>query len=72
MTLLDGFSGILQVSGYAAHKKLAETQPEDKTLVLVFCLAHARRKFFDVHASNGSPIAKEALHKIGALFARRR
>jgi hypothetical protein len=27
-----------------------------------------RRKFFDVHKSNGSPIAKEALDKIGALF----
>jgi hypothetical protein len=34
----------------------------------VACWAHARRKFFDFHQSNGSPIAKEALDKIGALF----
>ena len=27
-----------------------------------------RRKFFDVHKANGSPIAKAALDKIGALF----
>jgi transposase len=30
--------------------------------------AHVRRKFFDEHKSNGSPIAKEALAKIGELF----
>jgi hypothetical protein len=28
-----------------------------------------RRKFFDVHAANGSPIAEEALERIGALYA---
>ena len=27
-----------------------------------------RRKFFDVHAANGSAIAKEALDRIGALY----
>jgi hypothetical protein len=27
-----------------------------------------RRKFFDVHAANGSAIAKEALDWIGALY----
>ena len=32
------------------------------------CWAHARRKFFDVHAANGSPIAREALDRIGALY----
>src|SRR2546430_1832449 len=30
--------------------------------------AHVRRKFFDVHAANGSPIAKEALDRIGQLY----
>ena len=32
------------------------------------CMAHARRKFHDIHVSNGSPIAKEALKRIGALY----
>src|SRR5260370_41228903 len=32
------------------------------------CWAHVRRKFFDVHAANGSPIAKEALDRIGQLY----
>jgi hypothetical protein len=34
----------------------------------VACWAHVRRGFFDVHASNKSAIAKEALDRIGALF----
>jgi len=33
------------------------------------CLAHARRKFFDLHAASGSPIALEALSQIAALYA---
>ena len=33
------------------------------------CWAHVRRKFFDVHAANASPIAKEALDRIAALYA---
>ena len=31
--------------------------------------AHVRRKFFDVHAATGSAIAKEALDRIGQLYA---
>lgn len=33
------------------------------------CLAHIRRKFFDVHAASGSPVAEEALCRIAALYA---
>jgi hypothetical protein len=33
------------------------------------CLAHARRKFFELHAANLSPIAAEALHRISELYA---
>ena len=32
------------------------------------CMAHARRKFFDLHASNKSPLAEQALHYIGQLY----
>ena len=32
------------------------------------CWAHVRRKFFDVHAATGSPIAKQALDRIGDLY----
>jgi len=41
---------------------------QDDRIVEVACWAHVRRKFFDVHAANGSEIAKEALDRIGALY----
>ena len=31
--------------------------------------AHARRKLYDVHAATNSPLAREALERIGQLFA---
>ena len=33
--------------------------------------AHARRKFYEVHQATGSPIAAEALRRIGELYADR-
>src|SRR5690606_32568771 len=32
------------------------------------CWAHARRKFFEIHAATDSPVALEALERIGALY----
>ena len=32
------------------------------------CLAHARRKFFEIHASHPSPIAAQALDRIAQLY----
>ena len=37
-------------------------------VVDVACWAHVRRKFFDFHAATGSPLAAEALQRIGALY----
>ena len=34
----------------------------------VACLAHVRRKFFDIHLAQGSAIAKEALERIAELY----
>ena len=33
------------------------------------CFAHARRKFFDLHQANNSPMAWEDLQRIGKLYA---
>jgi transposase len=38
-------------------------------IVLAACWAHTRRKFYDVHQATGSPIAAEALRRIGELYA---
>jgi hypothetical protein len=32
------------------------------------CLAHARRKFFDLHVANKSQVAESALQQIGAIY----
>jgi len=32
------------------------------------CMAHVRRKFFDIHKSQGSVVAEEALKRIAELY----
>jgi transposase len=61
---LTGFSGHLHADGYAGFGGLYESGRVSE----VACWAHVRRKFYDVFAANGSPLAKEALSKIGQLF----
>ena len=73
---LAGFHGILQADGFAGYAGLygprqrgqGPRKPEHGVTEAA-CLAHARRKFFDVHASNGSPLALQALQRIAALYA---
>lgn len=62
---LSRFKGILQVDGYAGFEQL--TRRGDITLAA--CWAHARRKFYDVAQATGSPIAAEALDRIGQIYA---
>src|SRR5207244_12118654 len=38
-------------------------------IVEAACWAHARRKFYDLYVVDRSPIATEAIHRIGALYA---
>lgn len=42
---LSGFTGILQVDGYAAYKALVKDRCAESRITLAFCLALARRKF---------------------------
>jgi hypothetical protein len=37
-------------------------------VVELTCLAHTRRKFFDLHSANRSAMADEALRRIGKLY----
>lgn len=63
---LKDFCGILQADGYAGFQGLYDRERE--LLIEAACIAHARRKFFDLHAATASPIALEALERIGALY----
>jgi transposase len=66
---LASFTGHLHADGYAGFGELYRREgAKPGPVIEVGCWSHARRLFFDVHASNGSPIAKEALERIGVLF----
>src|ERR1700691_5958322 len=62
---LADFTGALHADGYAGFDRLFETGRIHE----LACWAHARRKFFDLYEATKSPIAKEALDRIGALYA---
>jgi transposase len=62
---LRDFRGALQADAYAGFNDLYQ----DGRIQEVACWAHVRRKFYDLAQTHGSPIAKEALERIGALYA---
>jgi hypothetical protein len=61
---LHGWHGHLMVDDYGGYKALFAAN-----IVELGCLAHARRKFFELNAAQPNPIAQEALERIGALYA---
>lgn len=61
---LKSFKGILHADGYAGFNAVFDGGQVTEAA----CWAHVRRKFFDEHEA-GSPLAKEALDRIGALYA---
>jgi transposase len=69
---LRGFAGLLQTDAYAGFDAIAERAPrkpaERGRARRVLCLGHARRHFHDLHVAVGSPIALEALERIGELY----
>ena len=62
---LRSFRGILQADGYAGFSPLYE----DARICEAACWAHARRKYYDLYAIDRSPIAAQALRRIGELYA---
>jgi transposase len=67
---LEGFSGYLHADAFAGYAALY--RPEGNKLARithVACMAHARRKFFEVFETTKSPIAEQALRQIQALYA---
>jgi transposase len=61
---LAGFKGILQADGYAGYAGLYQQGVSEAA-----CMAHVRRKFFDIHAETKSPQSHEALRRIAAIYA---
>ena len=61
---LQAFRGVIHADAYSGFKGLFA----GNRIAEAACWAHVRRKFFDVHAANGSAIAKRALDRIGDLY----
>ena len=66
--LLAGYSGILQVDGYAAYAALTNPTRDGGAVTLAFCWAHLRRRFYEVYVGGNAPIATEALARIKLLY----
>lgn len=61
---LASFSGVLQADAYAGFDRLYGERIQEAA-----CWAHVRRKFYEIHVAHASPIAAEALERIGRLYA---
>lgn len=66
---LKGFHGVLQVDAYNGYDELALSDRPGGAIILAYCLAHARRKFFDEHKKSKDEVAAEALRRIGEVYA---
>ncbi|HET9537660.1 MAG TPA: IS66 family transposase [Mesorhizobium sp.] len=66
---MEGYSGILQVDGYAAYHRLARPDRANEGVRLAACWSHVRRKFFELHVSDASVIASQTLAQMASLWA---
>jgi len=63
---LRDFRGTLQADAFAGFNAIYEDPTRD--IREAACMAHIRRKFYDLHQAHASPVASEALRRIGALY----
>ncbi len=61
---LSNYEGWMHADGYAGFEELYRSGKVHE----VACMAHIRRKFVDVHKSQGSAIAEEAIKRIARLY----
>jgi hypothetical protein len=67
---LAGFAGWLHADAYAGYDALTATkESKPQRITHVACMAHARRRLFEVYEATKSPIAEEGLRRIGELYA---
>lgn len=62
---LEGFTGILQADAYSGYGPIYE----DGLVLEAACWAHVRRKWYDIYVAERSPLAAEAIRRIGLLYA---
>ena len=62
-TFLGDWKGQLVCDDFAGYKACFE-----QGVTEIGCMAHARRKFYDLHVANKSQLAEQALRHIGQLY----
>jgi len=65
---LQGFTGVLQVDGYAGYNRLIAPDRTGPDIRLAYCWAHARRKLVEITRTGSTPIAEEGVKRIGELY----
>jgi hypothetical protein len=66
---LATFRGVIQADAFSGYESLTRAEPSRPPRILhAACWAHARRKLYDVFEGTGSPIAEEALRRIGEFY----
>lgn len=69
---LSAYDGVIQADAYSGYEALTRsTSPPGANrprIAHAACWAHARRKLYDEHERTRSPIAAEALRRIGKLY----
>ena len=66
--ILQDFSGVLQVDGYAGYNRLIAPDRIGPDIRLAYCWAHARRKLVEITRTGATPIAEEGVKRIGELY----
>lgn len=66
--ILQGFSGILQVDGYAGYNRLIAQDRVGLDIRLAYCWAHACRKLVEITRNGTAPIAEDGVKRIGELY----
>jgi hypothetical protein len=66
---LAEWRGYLTVDDFSGYKALFKVrEPGGLACIEVGCLAHARRRFFELHEANQNPMAGKALQHIAELY----
>lgn len=66
--ILQGFSGSLQVDGYAGYNRLIAPDRIGPDIRLAYCWAHARRKLVEITRNGSAPVAEDGVKRIGELY----
>lgn len=64
LNFLDGFKGVLQTDGYSGYDKLCK----DENITRAGCMAHARRKLYNIAKNNKNSKANRVVDLIGKLY----